>query len=221
MSLQKLLTGKKLLMWDFDGTLVNSEPIHHEAYAQVIAKYGYQINPKTFGESFSRQGLKALDYLNIDPLKIYWEKQDVYRNLLQEQLPKLFEEIPQLLSLFQSKFDLEMIIVTNSYRSFVERVLKKENLEDCFSGIYTRENDAKPKPSPEIYLYGLKQHKRQPREALVFEDGLSGLKSAIGARLDIVWFKTVFGEEELPPLPPEVSLEAFSHQSLLAELEAL
>lgn len=222
MKLETLLKNRKLLMWDFDGTLVNSEPLHHEAYARVLADEGYEVNRNDFGKKFNQFGLGAFKKLGIasDPIDIYQRKQDVYKKLLMDQLPETFQEIPALLNFFRDHYHMEMIVVTNSYRDFVERVLKKEGLENFFQGIYTRESGLPPKPSPALYEYALKAHKRETQEALVFEDGLTGLEAAMKAKLDIIWFQSFF-TAQAPQNLHEVTILPYKHALLLRDLQGI
>ena len=65
-------------------------------------------------------------------------------------------------------------------------IMKKANIRDYFSKIYTKESVSIVKPNPEVYLNILKDLKVNPEDCISIEDSLEGVKASIGAGIEVI-----------------------------------
>ena len=180
-----LLEGKDAILFDLDGTILNSEPIYLEV-----------INNLTQNKlKIDTQNICGLDNENI--YKIYQsELEDDYQHFNTKK-SLLFEKIiteisptqilnPEIEKLLQALKGKKMAIVTASEQDIAHLLLKKLNLNQYFDKIITRQDVSKTKPSPEPYLLALDQLNLDPNKTIVFEDSAVGIQSAERANLDVI-----------------------------------
>lgn len=180
------------LLLDFDGTLANTEPVHQEALKTFFIKNGFEFSKKEAGKS---------------TLKIFEEwgkefgREELAKELSEEYsfsfLPQFFvahpEKIqwqPDALSFLEWAKDFPKMLVTGSYRSWLEAV-------DPFLGVFAKfpiivtKDDVLPfeKPHPMAYELAIKKMGIKANEAIAIEDSRSGILSAKSAGCRVIAIK--------------------------------
>ena len=102
------------------------------------------------------------------------------------------EDVPKLLKILKDK-KYTLVIASTTRKNNIEiysnenvNLIKKANLKDYFSIIYTREDVKEIKPNPEIYLKILNILKVEKEQCLVFEDAIEGVEAANNAGIEVV-----------------------------------
>lgn len=172
-----------LLVFDWDGTLVDSESLAIEAIQKSAADCGYQIPPKNFVKK--QFGL----CLNGMLQQIFPEKdhalltQTFFKHFTEEKLAKnLFANTTTTLEhLKQQGFILA--IATNRPRKNLELALNTANIEHFF--VATRcADDASPKPDPKMLLELLEELDHEPHDTLMIGDSVFDMQFANNAKVD-------------------------------------
>jgi D-arabinose 5-phosphate isomerase GutQ/beta-phosphoglucomutase-like phosphatase (HAD superfamily) len=184
-----------LFIFDFDGTLINTEYFHYEAYIIAIS---HKINKsieelkkiltysiyEQFAHSLNIKDMQNYLYYHFyypleDFQELYNYKHKIYLELVEENQDKLkyIDGIEELLSLI-IKNKKEFVIVTNSSIKSIKYFLNltKFNLLKNVKKIYTKEDFLNKKPHPECYLKVLHDFQHLERK-IGFEDSLRGLHS--------------------------------------------
>lgn len=186
----------KAVIFDLDGTLVDTLPVYMRAYTKVINRQ-FGISPAE--ESInSRFGLKAtgilrglLEDLDIDP-----EKADygMLRDSVKEEMIENIEDIrvlPGALELLQKlEGDYKIALATSSRPYAAITFLKEFDMEKYFGAIVTGDQVDHSKPHPEIFLLAAKRLGISPEECLVVEDALYGVDAAKAAGMKVVAVST-------------------------------
>lgn len=180
------------VVFDLDGTLIDTESIYSEIYAVLCKKYkkNYttELNFKLLGVS-TENALKVM----IDELKIsvpFDEFYSEFKRIARRSFGKV-ELMPgagRLIEHFR-EHKIPMAIATNSPRNSIEMKLRHIGpLIDAFSHIVTIDDVTKGKPDPEIYLLACSKFPKSPKstDCLAFEDSIHGLNSAIAAGMQCV-----------------------------------
>lgn len=172
-------------LFDLDGTLMDSDALHHAAFNTILARWGRQVdtehykthimgasNAAIFGHLFP--GMPASQY---EPLAD--EKEQLFRAQLQQRVAPT-AGIERLLEHIQRSGG-KSAVVTNAPRANAEVMLTATGLAGRFDVLVIGEELARAKPDPLPYLTALQLLGARPEEAVAFEDSSSGVRAASAA----------------------------------------
>jgi len=191
---------KEYILFDLDGTLLNSMPYHARAWIETFSQFGIEFREE---EIYLNEGALELEVVkNIFSKKGIELTYEFFEELfkLQKQIFKTkyakmvkpFPEVPELLYTLK-KEGKKLALVTSSHREIFEEVFPK-NLVSFFSVILTGDKTQRRKPHPEPYLKALEILKGNKNDSLVVENSPAGIKSAKSAELFCIGITTT-----LPP----------------------
>ncbi|OUL59359.1 HAD family hydrolase [Pseudoalteromonas ulvae] len=177
------------ILFDCDGTLVDSEALHYECWQHILAPYQIHYDEAEFCHLFSgKPTLQAANYiidqhhLHISAMRLAEQKNEFFAQYVETHLPPLLPFAKEVLQLAKDS-PLSVALVTGSAKGEVMPILKGHGLLDYFEVIVTKDDVEKPKPDAEPYLLGLKQLNKQGAKGVAIEDTCTGLTSAKGANL--------------------------------------
>ena len=185
----EMLESKRLLIFDFDGTVADTTPLHAAAFSEVLAPLGIIVNYSSIA------GLKTLDAmrqclngagctLNEAALAaLVTAKQQCVRQIICQALQPL-PGVDAFLRWARPRYKLAM--VTSGSRATVSLALEKLGYTGWFSPLICAEDVEKAKPAPVGFLMALKLAGVSACDALVFEDSDVGLQAAAQAGLRYV-----------------------------------
>lgn len=132
-----------ILVFDFDGTLINSEPYHKQAHGKVLSKilgYEFEMTDEKFATYIGKQDDVIYDLYKTD-FNVEYNKQeminlkiDIATELLKDKNVKIFNYFFDLLKI---KGDKKFYIVSNQAGKTLVEVLKAKNIYDHFDGVYS------------------------------------------------------------------------------------
>lgn len=217
----------QIFLFDFDGTLVNSEKLHHLAYLQVAKKYAINFAP-SFEEycryaHFSDHALKdevCRLYKNkydhdLDWPAFYDSKKEAYLDIVTSTEPELMEGAGSLLQILQEK-KVVTCVVTHSFRELTRPFCKKIPLLKSIDYWITREDYVSPKPAPDSYKVAMAKVKGESNQKVVgFEDTFRGLKALLEVEADAILVsklldKNAVAKEEKILAKPFIHMSSFS-----------
>ena len=197
----------KGLIFDMDGTLTLTEPLHYKAFASVFSQYGVDFSldeeikkyagvgsKHTFETVFDERGIVVTDEQIAACIA---KKHELYKKLVQES------EIPVVTGVidFVEKTDaasLKRIIATgNSDLEAVRYILKKVGLLEYFPLIVSISEVPHGKPSPDVFLEAARRINCAPAECIVFEDAINGVSAAHAAGIRCIAVETTTPREDL------------------------
>ncbi len=168
------------LIFDCDGTLVDSMPLHMRAWKHTITSRHGKWEPEFF---ITKKGMPEKDIIVLynrhygvafDPGQALRSKHKFFRAHQSE-----FKPVPHVVEVVWKYQDLlPMAIASGGTRENVELELKALGIEGCFEAIVTADDGILPKPSPDIFLEAAKRIQVAPQLCQVFEDGDLGLIAA-------------------------------------------
>jgi beta-phosphoglucomutase len=187
-------------LFDLDGTLINTEPLHHQAYETMIERLGYNLGwdfeeylthalvsrTHLFEKIYER--CPDLRKIEPDPEKLRQKKVVVYEEIFAATPPQFMPGVCAFLD-YLKNHKKQLLIVTNSPRKHVERFDHLE-FDRIFESIITIDDFIYPKPSSASYLLALEKTRKKEHEAIIFEDSLKGVQAAIAANIDVVLIAT-------------------------------
>ena len=179
----------KALLFDLDGTLIDSEHFHWECWNEILAESGAALTPEDWLNNYAGVPLpnnaKRLKdkYHIITPLAELIERRENltlerFKNTDVALMPYALENLE-----FFSEKGLTMAVVTSSPRMDVEAIFERNGLGRFFKLIITRTDVVNAKPHPEGYNLCCEILRVNKDECVVFEDTINGLTSAKAAGL--------------------------------------
>jgi beta-phosphoglucomutase len=179
------------ILFDFDGVLMDSEPVHYECWKEVLAPLGIAID----WPSYERHCIGASEpatmayYAQLgDPPFDIEEIRALYprkKELFQERMHRGAPFAPGLRDFLESLAPCyKLAVVSSSSRAELEPLLEGGGIRDCFAALVFGDDVAHHKPAPDAYL--LAAEMLGARRPLVVEDSDAGLESARGAGFDAV-----------------------------------
>jgi beta-phosphoglucomutase family hydrolase len=184
----------KAAIFDMDGVIIDSEPIHFEADKMTMKDFGLEITDDVLNKyvgvssivmwtelrpkyklSFSVEELieKTLNY-----------KKYLFGNKKLELIPGIFELMNEL-----KNDNIKIGLASSSPRAFIEMILNNLEVTKFFDIIVSGEEVLKSKPSPDIFLRAAELLSIEPSECLVIEDSEHGVKAAKLSGMKCIGFK--------------------------------
>jgi dTDP-4-dehydrorhamnose reductase/beta-phosphoglucomutase-like phosphatase (HAD superfamily) len=191
--------GKLFLLMDLDGTLLDTDRIHYRAYKRACQDYGWQLKWSDFEYAIHHSGLDH--YLRGLPVPFEEIKSKKKKYMLQETSFPLIEGAEHFLS-HCIKYDLNLVIVTNTSNDVVEHYKTHQPLLQKVKQWITREDYTQPKPSKECYELAMQRFYRGESHILGFENTLSGYESMKDSA-NMVYFVTNINSIAYPIIKKE------------------
>ncbi|WP_372949321.1 HAD family hydrolase [Mariniphaga sp.] len=173
----------KALIFDLDGTLADTMPVHFWAYKNILVDYGIEFTPELFGTLAGVPAVGTIQKLNeqfgtqMDPEKIGHFKEAEYEKIMHKMKP--VEPVVELVKKYHGK--LPMAVGTGGYKRLAWKSLEILGLENYFEILVSSEDVTHPKPHPETFLKCAELLGVEPEFCQVFEDGDLGIQAANAA----------------------------------------
>ena len=174
------------LLFDVDGTLADTDPIHVRAFERYLAPHGLSVDEAFYRTRISGRTNAAIfadlfpDHSLEDHVRFGNEKEALYRELSRELAPLL--GLPALLD-WARRQGCRLAAVTNGLRLNLRHALDRLGLADRFEVLIALEDVARGKPDPMPYATTLARLGVAPEEAIAFEDSPAGVTAAKAAGL--------------------------------------
>jgi len=186
----------KTVIFDMDGVIVDTEPIHKFAYYQHFKELKIEVSHEMFasftGNSTRNvyQKLKAIFNLKENTEDLVLRKRAIFNEAFDTK-PDLFliEGVDELIKkLFTNNF--ELILASSASKSTINKVFNRFNLHNYFAHKVSGEDFPKSKPNPEIFIYAAQLSKHNAKECVVIEDSTNGVAAAKAANLKCIGYNS-------------------------------
>lgn len=169
----------KLMVTDFDGTLVDTFEANLRAYQKAFADVGLQLTSEDYRRCFGFRFERFMASMGIFDQKIGDKIRDSKKKYYPEFFSHLKVNVPlvELISTFH-KLGGKTAIASTARRENLENALQHAGLHSLFDLIIAGEDVKQGKPSPEIYETVMERMEVSPYETLIYEDSEVGLQSA-------------------------------------------
>jgi beta-phosphoglucomutase family hydrolase len=171
----------KGLIFDSDGTLVDTMPLHYLAWQEIMQARGAHFPEPLFYELAGVPSHKIAQILNekfgyqLPPQETAAEKEALF---LSSFLPQAKPIEPVLAIARKYKGRLPMAVATGGIRPVVQAAIKAIGMTDFFDAVVSSEDVRHGKPAPDTFLEAARRLKVEPAACMVFEDSDLGLEAA-------------------------------------------
>lgn len=186
----------KAVIFDMDGVIIDSEPIHFEVDKQTFKDLGYNVSVEELGKyvgttnEYMLTEIKKKYNINKSIEEIISYKVEMTKRKVMESNLEPIEGIKELLSELKNK-DIPTAIASSSPRDFIDVVVSKFKLKNYFKFIVSGEEVKRGKPAPDIYFETAKKLGINPRDCIVIEDSENGVLAAKTAGMKCIGFQNV------------------------------
>ncbi len=188
----------KGIIFDCDGTLADSMPLHWRAWQVVLARHGLHLPEERF---YSLGGVPSQDILKmlsaeqgiaLDPLAVAREKEAEYLPLIAEVGP-----INAVVGIARQNYrKIPMAVASGGTRKVIEQVLDHLGIRRLFQAIITSEDVLKQKPAPDIFLEAARRIAVAPQFCRAYEDTDLGMQAIRAAGMEGVDVRELLAHHE-------------------------
>ncbi len=181
------------LIFDCDGTLTDSMPLHFVAWVKALSRYGIEFPEARF---YAMGGvptgkiieiLAAEQKINVDVAKVGQEKEELFLDNLSGVGPN--QPVCDIASRYHGI--LPMAVASGGSRAIVMDQLRSIGMGEQFPTIVGAEDTVLHKPNPDVFLEAARRIGVAPHQCLVFEDTDIGIEAACRAAMDYVDVRTL------------------------------
>ncbi|MAE31591.1 MAG: HAD family hydrolase [Verrucomicrobiales bacterium] len=176
------------LIFDCDGTVVDTMPIHYAAWCSTTVKHGLEFPEERF---YALGGVSPFEVLRmlskeqgveIDAEAVTFQKEARYMELIADAV-----EIPEVMQIVREHHGkLPMAIASGGTHETVEGILQHCGIRHYFDAIVTSQDVQNPKPAPDTFLEAARRIKVAPEKCRAYEDADMGIKAIIAAGMEPV-----------------------------------
>jgi len=186
----------RAILFDHDGTLVNSEPIHYQMWVAVLQRYGFilskhQYKTRYAGVPTPANAIDMVQRFGIDesPELLAEAKHAATQEYLDRQAFPLMPGVKEAITHFHDA-GLKLAVVTGASANGAQTTLRVNELEHYFSTVVSGDDVRASKPAPDCYLLALQRLGFSAAECLAIEDTQHGLEAAYRAGIACVALPT-------------------------------
>jgi len=178
------------VIFDMDGLMIDSEPLHKEAWQITLRRFGYELDEALFAQLVGLRTredavlLREHFHLPVKAEVLARQRNDLFLASLPgrvKPMPGLRELIAQVrgCGLFSA-------VATSGERRYVDAVVRELNLDGVFDAMAVAEDVARGKPAPDVYLLAARRLGLPPAQCLALEDAPNGVLAAKAAGMQCV-----------------------------------
>lgn len=210
------------VIFDMDGVIVHSNPIHKTTINEFCRKYGLEVSDqelreKVYGRTNQDWIPAVFGDISQDRItELADEKEQMFRDVFdpKKHVVSGFVEFLDLLK----EHEIKMVVATSAPAENAVHILEGLDIFGYFDAVLNSSHVSKSKPDPEPYLKAAKAVNVDPKDCIVFEDSISGVQSGLNAGAKVVGVTTTHTQDELSNC--QLVIEDFSGLEV-AEIEKL
>ena len=190
------------VIFDMDGVIVDTEPVHNYAYYQHFKLLGIEVSEEMFatftGNSTKNVFEKIKDHFGVieDTTTLVEKKRSLFNAAfdIKEDL-FLLEGVENLIKQLH-KNGIQLILASSSSKVTISRVFNRFNLHPFFSHIISGEDFQQSKPNPAIFLEAVRLSNSKKENCIVIEDSTNGIKAAHAAGIFCVGYRSINSKKQ-------------------------
>ena len=184
------------LVFDMDGVLVNSNPVHRQAWMRFNLRYGVETSGAMLERMYGKRNDDIIrdffgDGLSLEEVTARGAaKEQLYRQMIDGRLEEML--VPGLRRFLDRHVLAPLAVASNAEPENVRFIIDSAKLGNYFRVVVDGHQVSRPKPDPEIYLRAAELLGVPPPNCLVFEDSHSGVEAARAAGMRVIGLRTTY-----------------------------
>lgn len=183
----------KLLITDFDGTLVDTFHANYCAYRDALSQCGIDLDEAVYKECFGLRFEAFMERIGVLDTTICSKVKELKMQYYPHYFNQLVPNVP-LIEFFKAsrRSGVQVAIASTARKENLMNVLDYLGISTIFDFILSGADVKKGKPSPEIYLKALSKAQVEASQALIFEDSQVGIEAAESAGINYIKINSQF-----------------------------
>ncbi len=201
----------KAIIFDMDGVLINTEPLHYECWKQTMADEGvdmtYDVYKQCIGSTIGyllellRNAYGDISDDETLRARMFAKKEAIVQR---DGFPPIAGVKEAVRRFHEEGFRLE--VASSSAGYYIGRVLDTLDIHRYFECYTSGEEVEHPKPAPDTFVRAMEKLKLKPEDCLIVEDSTNGGKAAAAAGAKCVWFHNPdSGNQQIPHAELEIA----------------
>ena len=187
-------TTVKLVIFDCDGVLIDSEVLSMEAWQETLNDFNISLSKQYFIDHFLGKSLEHVEQVvkNDFSLDLNYAIKESFHALLYEKFEHSLRKTPGIIDVLSNLdgHDIPYCVATSSSPERTEKALKRTELLSYFEGrIFTRSMVKNGKPAPDLFLLAAAKMNTRPENCLVIEDSQPGLTAAVAGKMPYLHYR--------------------------------
>jgi len=212
------------ILFDLDGTIVNTDPIHYQAWQQMLLRYNVEIDEVFYKSRISGRlnpeiVKDILPQLTVEEgIKFADEKEALFRQLASHLQP--LDGFAELIA-WTEAHNLKRALVTNAPRLNAEFMLEVLGITAAFEQIVLADDCVAGKPDPTPYQVALNKLQITAEAAIALEDSPSGIRAAVGANIRTIGIASTHDPKVLQEVGAFMAIPDFTDLRLWTSLNSM
>ncbi|MDC7219494.1 MAG: HAD family phosphatase [Spirochaetales bacterium] len=200
------------VLFDFDGTLVDSEPNYAVSDCRMVARFGGDLSIEEhdayvgYGSKRFLKAMKERYHIDATLQEMRAVQDECYLALAREDTP-VFPVMKELLENLRNR-GITMAVASGTPQSLLEELLYQTGLNPYFKLILSSETTGKAKPEPQVFLKAAEILGKKKENCLVLEDSLSGAQAGVRAGMETLVLVSPYLKNRIHEFPKEARLIA-------------
>ena len=192
----------KAVIFDMDGVIIDSEPMHHKAYYDMFNEVDIKVS-KEFYESFTGQSTinickRLCDHFSLieSPETLVGLKRKHYKQFFESNSSlTLIDGVLDLIKEYHSN-GLTLVLASSAAMTSIDQIFDRFELEQYFVAKLSGGDLKQSKPHPEIFINAVQAAGYSKNECIVIEDSTNGIEAAKGAGVFCVGFDSFHSKNQ-------------------------
>ena len=192
----------KAVLFDMDGVIVDTEPLHRKAYFLMFKDMGIHVTEQMYtsytGQSTLNICKQLVGHFNLDtdPKKLVAIKRKHFKYLFENDTS--LQLLDGVLDLIKNYHDngLTLVLASSASMPNINRIFERFNLDQYFVAKLSGADLKQSKPHPEIFIKAAKASGHPKKNCMVIEDSSNGIKAANGAGIFVVGYDSTHSTDQ-------------------------
>ena len=187
---------KNTVIFDMDGVIVDTEPLHKKAYYQHFGELGIEVDAELFSRFTGKstrnvyQMIKEIFKIGTDVEALIQRKRTIFYGLFDsDPALQLLDGVEDLVKNLHSA-NFQLILASSAAKSTINRVFKRFDLFPYFSHLVSGEDFPESKPNPAIFIEAQRLSGNVKTSCIIIEDSTNGILAANRAGIFCVGYKS-------------------------------
>ena len=186
----------KAVLFDMDGVLVDTEPLHRKAYFRTFQDLGIDVSEELYSTFTGASTKRVCDTLirhfemDVTPEEITQKKRAFFKDYFYND--EEFDLIPGVRKLIENYYEngLKLVVASSASMTTIDMVFEKFGLSQYFLGKISGADLKESKPHPEVFQLAAKLAGETPENCMVIEDSTNGILASHRAEIFCAAYKS-------------------------------